>query len=351
MREVICFSLLLCLVLPNSTAYSQDEDSTAYEEDFSLYADVELADGARRFATSKVLDQSPNKLISFGYDFQGSHTMSLGALGDASASDLKVQVVQGFRLGANLPVISKTNIIVSLGLDYWESHYQIDNAIIHPIANTLESKALRTTGISATIFKPFNETNFLLLQAVANLNGDYSLPDFQELNKTRLSGLAVYGWKKHDRLMYGFGFSRTYRIGEANYIPVFLYNYTFPSRKWGIEAVFPARTQVRKTFNARSLAFFGYELEGQSYHLSSIAGLGGINNPELRRSELRIRATFERSLKDFIWVSAQIGLRYNWSFNLDDGNISRGFGDDFYALENSLSDAFYFNISINLVSP
>jgi hypothetical protein len=85
--------------------------------------------------------------------------------------------------------------------------------------------------------------------------------------------------------------------------------------------------------------------------MASLRNFENIMNPELRRSELRLRFTFERSLKDFIWVSAQAGLRYNWSFNVDDNDFFRGFGDQPYAFENDLTEAFYFNFSINLVSP
>lgn len=130
-----------------------------------------------------------------------------------------------------------------------------------------------------------------------------------------------------------------------------LYNYTSPSRKWGVESIFPARANLRRTFNARTLGFFGYELEGQTYRMSSLEGEQRVLNPELRRSELRIRFTFERSIKDFVWISLQTGLRYNWAFNLDDGNFFRGFGDDPYLLENKLGNALYANLSVNLVSP
>ncbi len=314
-----------------------------------MYADAELAGDAKRFCTSKVFDQSPNKLISLGYDFQGGHDWALGT--GSTADQVRVRSVQGIRLGSNFPVISKTNLLLNLGVNYWESHYQVDDAESRPLANALASRGLRTTGITATVFKPLNEKNFIFAQSVFDLNGDYFFPDFQSLSYTRVSGTVIYGWKKHDRLLYGFGVSRTYRVGEANYIPVFMYNYTAPSRKWGVESVFPARANVRRTFNTRTLAFFGYELEGQTYRLASLRGFENIANPELRRSELRIRFTFERSLKDFVWISAQAGLRYNWSFNIDDGDFFRGFGNQPYAIENDLTNAFYFNLSVNLVSP
>jgi Domain of unknown function (DUF6268) len=338
--------LISLAIALTARVYGQGGDTTVVEEDFSMYADAELAGDAKRFCTSKVFDLSPNKLISVGYDFQGAHDFTI----DGNAP-VKVKSVQGLRLSSNFPVISKTNLLLNLGINYWEANYQMDDEESHPLAASLATRGLRTTGLSATMFKPLTEKNFILAQSQFDLNGDYFLPDFQSLAHTRVSGTLVYGWKKHDRLMYGFGVSRTYRIGEANYIPVFLYNYTAPSRKWGVESVFPARANLRRTFNTRTLAFFGYELEGQTYRMASLRNFENIMNPELRRSELRLRFTFERSLKDFIWVSAQAGLRYNWSFNVDDSDFFRGFGDQPYAFENDLTEAFYFNFSINLVSP
>jgi hypothetical protein len=348
---MIRLQLASLLMLFSMNLFAQETDSTLVEEDFSMYNDAELADGAKRFCTNKVLDQSPNKLITIGYDFQSAHNLSFGVWGSLPAPSLRVKSVQGIRLNSNFPVISRNNLLLNIGVNYWETNYQIESSESHPVSSSLQTRGLRTTGVTATLFKPFNEKRFLLIQSVFDLNGDYFLPDFQSLSYTRVSPIFVYGWKKHDRLMYGFGFSRTYRVGEPNLIPVFMYNYTAPSRKWGIESVFPARANFRRTFNTRTLAFFGYELEGQTYRMSSLKGVEGIVNPELRRSELRIRMTFERSIKNFVWLSAQAGLRYPWNFNLDDGNIFRGFGDTPYTVENNLQNAFYFNLSVNLVSP
>jgi len=342
---------LALLLLLSVCAHAQQPDTTQIEEDFSLYADAELADGTKRFCTSKVLDLSPNKLISLGYDFQGGYDLELGRWGNLPATALRVKSVHGMRLAGNFPIVSRTSMLLNLGVNFWEARFAMDGPEQHPLAKQLVERGLRTTGITTTLFKPFNEKNFLLAQGVFDLNGDYFMPNFQPMSLTRFSATAVYGWKKHDRLMYGFGLSRTYRVGEQNVIPVFLYNYTSPSRKWGVESIFPARANLRRTFNARTLGFFGYELEGQTYRMSSLEGEQRVLNPELRRSELRIRFTFERSIKDFVWISLQTGLRYNWAFNLDDGNFFRGFGDDPYLLENKLGNALYANLSVNLVSP
>ncbi len=345
------YPFVLLLLFIGFVAYAQQPDTTQIEEDFSMYADAELADGTKRFCTSKVLDLSPNKLISVGYDFQGAYDITLGSWGTLPATEVHVKNVQGIRLAGNFPVVSRTNMLLNLGINFWEARFAMDGAEQHPFTKQLEERGLRTTGITATLFKPFNEKNFLLMQGVFDLSGDYFLPNFQSLSLTRFSPTVVYGWKKHDRLMYGFGLSRSYRAGDQNVFPIVFYNYTSPSRKWGVESIFPARANLRRTFNARTLGFFGYELEGQTYRMASLQGEQSVVNPELRRGELRIRFTFERSIKDFVWISLQTGLRYNWAFNLDDGNFFRGFGDDPYLLENKLGNAFYANVSINLVSP
>lgn len=340
---------LLFIVSVGST-FAQETDSTAVEEDFSMYADAELADGSKRYCTFKVFDQSPNKLISIGYDFQTGYDFTFQNTQGNGTTTVRNRSNQGIRLGANVPVISTTAWLVNLGFSYWETHYDFENPEVHPLAQALQNTGLRTIGLSGTVFKPLNEKNFVLTSFNADLNGDYTLPGFQSAGLTRISGTLVYGWKKHDRLLYGFGMSRSYRIGEANYLPVILYNYTFPSRKWGVEAIFPARANLRRTFNPRTIAMFGYELEGQTYRINQLTN-SGIANAELRRSELRARITLEHSLKDFLWVSVQTGFRYDWNINVDEGDRFRGFGDDAYRLENDLANSFFINFSINLVSP
>ncbi|MFM7855381.1 MAG: DUF6268 family outer membrane beta-barrel protein, partial [Flammeovirgaceae bacterium] len=239
-----------------------------------------------------------------------------------------------------------------VGATYWENFYNFGNIPVHPLAQSLQAYGLRTMGFNFTLFKPFNEVNFLIVNGSADLNGNYSFENFQSMGTAKISATAIYGWKKHDRLQYGFGVARTYRIGELNYLPVFLYNYTFPSRKWGVEMLFPARANLRRTFNSRTLAFVGYELEGNSYLIRNRGNeFTGLDNLELRRSELRLRLTFERSIKDFIWLSLQAGLRYNARFHVDSNEFFRGFGDQNYFFENTINNALYVNFSVNLVSP
>ncbi|CAN5397567.1 hypothetical protein BH09BAC3_BH09BAC3_37230 [soil metagenome] len=334
-----------------SLGYSQKADSV---EDYSLYEDAQLAGDAKRFCTSKVLDFSPNKLISVGYDFQGSYRADFGGNSSIPAQSVNNQNNYGLRIAVNAPVISRTNWLLNIGATYWENFYNFQQATLtNSLAQSLQNYGLRTMGLNFTLFKPFNEKNYVIINGSADVNGNYSFSDFQPISSAKISGAFIYGWKKHDRLMYGFGVSRTYRVGGANYLPVIQYNYTFPSRKWGIEGLFPARAALRRTFNARTLGFFGYELEGNSYLIRNRGNefASGTDNLELRRSELRIRFTFEKSIKEFLWLSLQAGLRYDYRFNVDESDFFRGFGKQPWFLENSLNNSLFVNFSLNLVSP
>ena len=346
-------SLLLALIFCSVAGFAQETDTTALE-DFSMYGEAELAGGGKRFCTSKVFDLSPNKLISIGYDYQSSYKLNLGAIASSPAQEITTSNNYGLRIAANVPVISKTNVLLNIGATYWDNFYSFDKeTAINPLARSLQKYGLRTMGLNFTLFKPLNEKSFFILNGSGDLNGNYSFNDFQPLSYTKISATGIYGWKKHDRLMYGFGIARSYRVGEANYFPVFLYNYTFKNRKWGVETLFPAKAALRRTFNSRTLAFFGYELEGNSYLIRNRGNefAPGIDNLELRRGELRVRCVFERSIKDFLWVSIQAGWRYNYRFNVDDKEFFRGFGDDPYLATNKLTNPLFVNFSINLVSP
>lgn len=356
------FTVLLWLACPISVLCQNDTlvVPPAEEEDFSMYENFDFADeGAKRFCTPKVFDLSPAKLISVGFDYQGAFDVDYGSFPHEyvafQSSTGKFTGAGGPRLSANIPVISKTNMVLQAGFNYARTQCTSDeSSYVNPLHTTLSQNGLTTAGLNATLFKPFNAESFLIAQASADLNGDYTIDKITPLQYIRYSGAIIYGKKKNDRKMIGFGVSRTYRVGEINYIPVFLLNWTAPGRKWGVEMLAPARAHVRKTISPRSILLFGYELEGNSYRV--LRGSYAAKNYELRRSELRIRAIWETSIYKFIWLSTQVGYRHGYSFNLDsfsnDTEFFRGFfGDQPYAQENTMNGTWYAQVSINLVSP
>ncbi|MFN5371253.1 MAG: hypothetical protein ACK5B6_07300 [Bacteroidia bacterium] len=370
---------ICCLVagisIRSSAQINATADSTSAEEDYSQYDNLDFAaDGAKRFCSPKIEGLSPAKLISIGYDYQFGYSIDADSLsriypapGKSNLHPQKAQILrsEGIRLSANIPVISKTNLVWQLGANYWEQRYTFANpdTLSNPLLLALNENALRTAGLNTTLFKPLNDKQFVLFQGSADYSGDYTLKNFMPLQYLKYSAALIWGKRPHEKKQWGVGIARTYRVGELNYIPVVLFNYTDVANKWGSEILFPARAHVRRTINSRNMVFAGYELEGQSYRLwnnnlpGSAADLGK-EDLEIRRGEIRLRVVYEFSLKNFIWMSIQAGYRINYRFDVDrlvsGKEIYRAFGfasKEPYAMLNGLGNPFYVNVSINLVSP
>jgi hypothetical protein len=362
------FAWLICATFAVPTSgQTPDTTATADEEDYSQYDNLQFADAAtRRYCSPKVFDLSPQRFVSVAWDVQAPYNARLSPVGEYAPDDARplpgetgrVQYTGGLRLSANIPVVSRNSVVWQVGANYWDTRYQIADIQTYEspagLLRALDNRGLRTMGINSTLFKPLGETTFLLFQGSADLSGDYTFGDFQSLRYLRYSAAAVWGRRPHDRKQWGGGLSRTYRVGEMNYVPVFLFNYTAPNRRWGTEILFPARAHFRRTFNPRNLLLVGYELEGQSYRMGQLSPAN--RSWEIRRGELRTRAEYQRQISGFVWLSAQLGWRYDWSYNVDDldegREIFRGFtGSQTYLLLNDLSHALYFTIGVHVVSP
>lgn len=353
----------------------QSTDSTVVEEDYSLYDNVEYsAEGAKRYCSPKIEGLSPAKLISIGYDYQLGYDMSADTLNSIQTGpggfnlgpqDARVLSSHGLRLGFNIPVISKTNLVWQLGANYWEQRYNFadEASLSNPMLKSLSAYGLKTAGISTTLFKPLDDKQFILFQGSADYSGNYTLKDRMPLHYLKYSAALIYGKRPSELKQWGVGVARTYRVGEINYIPVVLFNMTDLQNKWGTEILFPARAHVRRTINSRNMLFAGYELEGQSYRMWNTSSTDAYqmrdDELEIRRGEIRLRMVYEFSLKDFIWMSIQAGYRINYRFDMDrliggEENY-RAFGlidgTPPYVMLNNLTNPLYFNVSINLVSP
>ena len=379
MKSPLFYLLILLWAWSPVYIFAQSSDSTQTsktneEEDFSMYDEVDFADqSARRSCSPKIEGLSPAKLISIGYDFQAGYGLGAGGFttknGETSWVPDSVRVLnsRGIRLGFNIPVISRTNLVWQMGANYWEQRYAMEGlngeplASPHPLLKTLSENGLRTMGVNTTLFKPLDDKRFLLFQGSADLNGDFSPLGLMPLKYLKYSAALVYGIRPNEKKQWGLGLARTYRVGELNYIPVFLFNWTDASNKWGTEILFPARAHVRYTVNPRNMLFGGFELEGQSYRLwnqNMTPDKFREEDLEIRRGEIRLRAMYEFSLKDFVWLSVQAGYRINYRYEVDrlvgGQEIYRAFGllsDAPYVMENRLGNPLYFNISLNLVSP
>lgn len=367
MKKLIC--LLFCL--STGITWAQVTDSTA-EEDEVDYGAVELVEGkSKTYANSRIVGTSPQRFVSVGWDLQGPYDMTFSPIGsfaegtaipDADQSTGRATYTGGFRLNANIPVISRNNFIWQLGATYWDTRYNINNIAGTnsgaDVLRALNDRGLRTGGLNTTLYKPINEYQFVLFQGSVDMSGDFGwgLQPY-----VRGSAAALWGKRPNERKQWGVGLSRTYRVGAMNWIPIVMYNWTAPNRKWGVEALLPARGAVRYNIDRNSMLLAGFELEGQSYRMSGFegavaaAGLAA-GSLEIRRGEIRPRLEYMRQLTGYFWLGVQAGYRLNFSYDADllpnGKEFFRGFfGDQPFAMLNSIGNAPYAQITINFVSP
>lgn len=322
---LICFSCFWATAQDDSLALPQFEDVDSRP--------------VKRYATNKVLYATPNRFISAGYEYQGAHDISAP---EFVQGPRRFDAARGLRLAFNTPVLSTTRGILNLGITYWGTRYS-GTAFPDALYSPLREHGLRSGGLNATFFKPFNERNFLIAQAGTDVNT--LMPDGADLTGEAftVSATAIYGWKKSDSLMWGLGASRTYRMGRLIYVPVLLYNRTFNDR-WGVELLLPARGFIRRNINTKTLATLGYELEGNQYALYNTAG-----SPTtfLQRGEVKPRLNFERNIAGFWWVAVQAGVRVNGRFVVVDRYDGK---ESNQVVTPTLGNPFYVNVSLNLVS-
>ncbi len=340
MRSIL---YVFSLIVLSTSVFAQEDTTEVF--DYSKFGDAE---GVKRYCTQKVLNQLPQRIISIGYEHHGGFDMPGVRVGPllTSSQDFRVNQVSAFRAQANIPVISTSKIIWQMGANYWSSKYGIQNPGNNFFANSLNNRSMTTAGINSTVFKPLNEKNFLIMQASADMNGVFqNLSDVNGKALT-LSGTLIYGWKTSEKNMIGAGISRTYRAGQILHVPVLLWNITFNDR-WGMELLLPARGHLRYNFSTSSILQLGFELEGNQFWMNQPGSPKGA--VFVQRGEMKPRIMWDRKISGFFWLSAQAGLRYNWRFDVMNDYDARE--DNLRYFSSRLGNPFYFNISLNFVSP
>lgn len=330
--------LLLALLFTCNFAIAQVTDTTSADDntDYSSFGDVA---GVKRYATQKVLNQTPNRIVSIGYEYHGAFDMPI------APQTFKTNRLAGLRAQVNIPVVSTNKVIWQMGANYWQSAYRFEETNSNPFIAKLNSKGMHTAGLNTTIFKPLNEKNFLILQASADVNGVFE--NLKEVNSRAItySGAAIYGWKKSEKNMFGVGVSRTYRAGQAIAVPIILWNKTF-NDDWGMELLLPARGHLRYNFSTSNILQLGYELEGNQYWMRTPSPNGEVF---IQRGELKPRIMWDKRLFGFFWLSMQTGLRYNWRYDVMNKYDARK--DDQLFFRSKLTNPFFFNVSLSFVSP
>ena len=146
--------------------------------------------------------------------------------------------------------------------------------------------------------------------------------------------------------MIGAGIARTYRAGRLIYVPVLFWNKTF-NDKWGMELLLPARGFLRYNINTSNMIQAGFELEGNQFSMP----IPGTQRDlfYIQRGEFKPRIMWDKKITGFLWFSAQVGLRYNYRFDVMNKYDGKEEADRYFT--SKLGNPLYFNFSLNLVSP
>ncbi len=332
---------LICLL---SSLWVFSQTDTTENFDYSNFGD---ADGVKRFCTQKVLNQTPQRIISLGFEQYGAFEMpGVSFLTRQAPAQININQVNAIRAQVNVPVISTNKLIWQMGVNYWSSKFNIANPNVNEFATALSNNALLTAGLNTTVFKPLNEKNFLIFQASADVNGLFeNVNDIQNKAMTA-SGTIIYGWKTSEKNMIGAGLARTYRAGQIIHLPVLFWNKTF-NDKWGMELLLPAKGFLRYNVSTTNMFQVGFELEGNQFWMNLPNSMNG--SVFIQRGEMKPRIMWDKKISGFIWLNAQAGLRYNYRFDVMNEYDARK--ESLRYFTSNLGNPFYFNISLNLVSP
>ena len=336
--------LLGAFLLIASTTMAQVDTTDNF--DYSKFGE---ADGVKRYCTQKVLNQTPQKIISLSYERSGSFLMPGVPLGGMlqAFNDMNVEQVSAIKAQVNIPVISNNKIIWQMGANYWGSNFKIEKPENTQFTNYLNNHTLTSAGLNTTIFKPLNEKNFLIIQASADVNGLFHTMSSINKNAVTLSGTVIYGWKKSEKNMIGTGIARTYRAGQLIHVPILFWNKTF-NDKWGMELLLPARGFMRYNFSTFNMLQAGFELEGNQFWMQSTNSM--LNGEVfIQRGEFKPKVMWDKKLSGFVWFHAEAGMRYNWRFEVM--NEYNGKKEAQRYFQSRLGNPLYFNIGFNFVSP
>ncbi|MFM2138361.1 MAG: hypothetical protein RJA57_668 [Bacteroidota bacterium] len=269
-----------------------------------------------------VMGQPATKRLSLIYEMQPSYAIAtrFESGSPATPAPVSVDAAQSLRLTYSKNLVMKPKLYMSFTAGYWHSRFQVANPGSQSFARLLSQRIFHAFTASTNLFKPLNSENFLLInlsveatgngEALRNLTGDNFLA----------GGALLYGWKKGVQRMWGLGVFRGYRLGRVIHVPALLYNRSF-NKKWGVEALLPARAQFRYSASAKSMWLFGYDLDGTQFALQSKDPI--YNARFLQRGEIRPRIGWEKQLSKYWAFSTAAGLRFNGRFDVSEDYAGR----------------------------
>ncbi|MDZ4793601.1 MAG: DUF6268 family outer membrane beta-barrel protein [Bacteroidota bacterium] len=271
----------------------------------------------KTYCNPLIIGQSPTKRLSLSYEiqpvFHGTTNFPYSPLPVEYTTN--IQTTQSLRLGYTKTLFAKPKLYMSFNAGYWFSTFNISNPENNSFARLLSQRQFHSITAGTNIFKPLNAKNFLLLNVSLEANGNGE--SLQNLSGDNLlaGGAVIYGWKKGFKRMWGIGVFRGYRLGKVIHVPALLYNNSF-NKKWGVDALLPARANFRYTKSPKTMWTFGYELDGTQFAIRSSNSF--YNNTFFQRGEIRPKLGLEKKLSKVWTFTATAGLRVNGRFDITD---------------------------------
>ncbi len=345
MQKIFFLAILICATFITKT-HAQDTTDVSSEEPLEAIDFSELGDAsdAKVYCTSKLINLTPTRMVSLGYEHNLGFTNTETG---ASTSSFPLNGMGGLRASAQVLALSTNKIILSIGANYWGSKASPGTTASGSAINTqLFNNRLDLFGLNASLFKPLDKKHFIIAQLNSDL-ANIGMSNNLSLNSKGLTvyGSALYGWKKDDYKMAAIGIARTYRLGRPLFVPIFLYNKTF-NNHWGVEMLLPARAHVRYNFNTTNILLAGFELEGQQYYMQ--APTASTTTNWMQRGEIKPRLDWQKKLFGFVWLGTQVGYRIGYRLNAVDKYNGKEANE---ILVNNWGGSPYFNVSLSFVSP
>lgn len=329
------FAILIgILSLFNTPIFAQDNLLTCPDSTFC----VPSVDGMPR---SKGIIIEYERVVDYGIQATSPNS----AIGDVEDGGIRVN--RQLQFVCRLPLYNKEHLKIAAGFRYFTEEFRFDNTE-YPLFESLEDRPLKSIGLSAYIVRSFRGNKFFLVKLGADLNGDYNQDIAPNSKFLRYSVVPLMGWKKNDRIAYGVGLAYSYVFGTPRVLPIVAYNNTF-NRKWGLEMLLPASIRLRHNMSEKDIFYLTTKINGASYRISleNEAAFSEYDILDLKKSEIRAFATYEREIYDFVWFGVNAGIRKNLSFDLTDSLT--GGGETI--IEGDVRRAFFFNVSLFLVPP
>lgn len=253
--------------------------------------------------------------------------------------------VQGLRLNYYKPLILKQKTFLTLDVGYWVSYFDINNGSgLNRITQAIAPSTLHNISLATTIFKPIDAKHFILINASVECNGNAVAMQNIDADNFVAGGALIFGWKNGITKMAGIGVLRAYRLGKLIHVPALLWNQNF-NKKWGVEALLPARATFRYAANKKTFITTGFDLEGTQYAFNTTTpNRFTLNNTFLQRGEIKTKIGLDTELSKRLRFTAQAGVRYmgrfNWSTDKAGNNLK---------IENKANPNVYANVGLHIM--